>query len=106
MKVDDITDAGVFQASLEVRGKEKHPDQFLNKTMFYNWKCVGSLTPLKRSKITPKLDRMGIPTTMLQKLTSTSLMEILWLVCRILYNCNIQGQSLPTTFLKVTGMWL
>ena len=46
---------------------------YLDECFFYNWKCVGSLTPLKRCKSMPKLERMGIPIMMLVKLTSNSL---------------------------------
>ena len=84
MELDDTTDAGIHQASLNIRVQEKQPAKFMDECLFYNWKCVGSLKPLKRCRIVPKLDRMGIPTTMLQNLTSTSLMEILCLVCKMI----------------------
>ena len=53
------------------------PDMYLDEHSFYNWKCVGSLTPLARGKGMPKLETMGIPITMLVKLTLTMLTAIL-----------------------------
>ena len=75
MEMEDTSDAGIYQASLVVvsRGQELQPAMYLDECFFYNWKCVGSLTPLKRCKSMPKLERMGIPIMMLVKLTSNSL---------------------------------
>ena len=43
----------------------------------------------------PKLERMGIPITILVKLTFTQLTEILCLVCRILNNTKVQDKWIP-----------
>ena len=95
MEVEDIRDAGSFQAFLDVRGKDIHSEQILNTALFYNWKANGSQTPIKKAKTMPMLERMKIPITMLLQLTSTSLMDIPCLFCRMLYDCNIQGQGVP-----------
>ena len=63
--------------------------------IYLDWKCVGSLTPLPRGKSMPKLERMGNLITILVKLTSTMLTEIPCLVCRILYDTNIQDKGIP-----------
>ena len=89
----DNTDPGTYKASLEVREKDTHPEHLLNTSLFYNWNANGSQTPMKRAKTMPKLERMGIPMTMLLQLTSANLIEILCLVCRMLNDCNIQGQG-------------
>ena len=93
MVVEDIRDAGSFQAFLDVRGKDIHSEHILNTALFYNWKANGSQTPIKRAKTTPMLERTKIPFTMLLQLTSTNLMDIRCFFCRMLYDCSIQGQG-------------
>ena len=58
MDVDDSSEAGNYQATLAFRGTEEQPDLYLHETMFYNWKRLGSLTPLPRGKVLPKLAKM------------------------------------------------
>ena len=50
-----------------------------------------------------KLERMRIQSTILVKLNSIQLTEILCLVCRILYNTKVQDKGIPTTFLRAAG---
>ena len=95
MEVDNSTDAGTYQASLACRGTEEQPALYLDESFFYNWKCLGSLTPLPRGKVMPKLERMGIPMTILQELSSTQLTKILCLVCIILYDTKVQDKEIP-----------
>ena len=76
-------------------GTEEQPALYLDENMFYNWKCLGSLTPLPRGKVMPKLAKMGIPMTILTELSSTQLTEILCLVCIILYDTKAQGMGIP-----------
>ena len=54
---------------------------------------MGSLTPLPRGKVMPKLERMGIPMTILQELSSTQLTEILCLVC--MYDTKVHDKGIP-----------
>ena len=95
MEVDDSNNAGIYQATLAIRRQQSQPAVYLDDSYFYNWKCVGSLTHLPRGNSRPKLERMGIPNTILVKLTSTMLTEIPCLVCRILYDTNIQDKGIP-----------
>ena len=41
MEVDDTTDTGINQASLDIRGQENQPAKFTDESLFYNWKCMG-----------------------------------------------------------------
>ena len=43
----------------------------------------------------PKLERMGIPITILVELSSSQLTEILYLVCIILYDTKVQDKGIP-----------
>ena len=61
MEVHETTNTGIYQSSLGIRGQEKQPVKFQDESMFYNWKCVGSLTYLKRSKITYQARQDGHP---------------------------------------------
>ena len=63
MEVDDSTDTGTYQASLAFRGTNEQPALYLDESLFYTWKCVGSLTPLPRGKVMPKLAKMYIRMT-------------------------------------------
>ena len=45
MEMDDSTDAGTYQASLAFMGTEEQPALYPDESFFYNWKCMGSLTP-------------------------------------------------------------
>ena len=46
-------------------------------------------------KVMPKLAKMGIPMTILDKLSSTQLTEVLCLVLVILYHTRVQEMGLP-----------
>ena len=70
------------------KGTEEQPAIYLDESLFYKWKRLGSLT-LPRGKVVPKLSKMGIPMTILNELSSTQLTEVLCLVCIILYDTNV-----------------
>ena len=91
IEVDDSNEVRTYQASLAFRGTKEQPTLYLDENMFNNWKCLGSLTPLPRGKLMPKLAKMGIPMTILRELLYTQLAEILCLVCIILYDAKVQG---------------
>ena len=102
MEEEDTTDAGIYQDILDIRGQEKQPAKFMDESLFYNWKCMGCLTPLKRCQIVPKLDRMSIPTIILQKLKSTSLMKTCgWSAgCSTTVTSRYRTRTSLTMFLK------
>ena len=84
------------------------PANYLDKSLFYNWKRLGSLTPLPRGQVLPKLSKMGIQDgyprwaskmgismTILNKISSTQLTEVMCLVCVILYDTKVQKTGMP-----------
>ena len=71
--LEDSSTAGQHQATLAFRGTRVQPDIFLSEDFFYNWKRQCTLTPISRAKVLPKLSKMGIPTTILDRLTSIHL---------------------------------
>ena len=95
MEVDNSNDAGTYQAYLDFRGTEEQPALYLDENMFYNWKCLGSLTPLPRGKVMPKLAKMGIPMTILTELT-------VWSASSCMIQRPKEGVS-PTMYLDLTG---
>ena len=73
MDVEDSISTGRHQATLAFSGTEVQPDIYMDESLFYNWKRLGSRTPLPRGKVLPKLAKMGIPMTLLNELSSTQL---------------------------------
>ena len=69
---------------MESRGTEVQPDALLDEDFFYNWKRQLTLTPIGRAKVLPKLAKMGIPMTILDRLTSTQLTEVLCMIIIII----------------------
>ena len=83
------------QPTLAYRGTEVQPDIFLDEDLFFNCKHQCTLTQLARAKVMPKLAKMGIPMTILVKLTSTQLTEVLYMVIVILYHSKAQEMDIP-----------
>ena len=63
--VEDSNSAGRHQATLAIRSTGIQPAFYMDERLFYNWKCLGSRTPLPRGKVLPKLAKMGIPMTII-----------------------------------------
>ena len=93
----DNTMEGIFQATLPARGWEAKdiPAEYLDTTYFYNFKKSGGLKPLARAKVTPKLKKQGIPLTILNDLSSAQLTEMLYIMCRVLYDTGAQPLGMP-----------
>ena len=83
---------GMFVATLPARGWEAKdiPAEYLDTSYFYNFKKTGGLKPLARAKVTPKLRKQGIPLTILNDLSSAQLTEMLYIMCRVLYDTGAQ----------------
>ena len=54
-----------------------------------------TLTPIGRAKVLPKLAKIGIPMTILDRLTSTQLTEVLCMFIIILYHTKVQEMGIP-----------
>ena len=89
------TAAQLASTTLAFRGSVVQPEIFLSEDFFYNWKRQCTLTPISRAKVFPKLSKMGIPMTILDRLTSIQLTEVLCMVIVILYHCKVQDLGIP-----------
>jgi hypothetical protein len=93
--MEDNNSTGRHQLTLSIRGTEIQPAFYMDESLFYNWRRLGSRTPLPRGKVLPKLAKMGIPMTILNGLSSTQLSEVLCLICVILYDTRAQKMGVP-----------
>ena len=58
----------------------------------YSWSKRGNASPLVRARIIPKLEKMSLDRYVLQKMSTTKLMEYLCYICSLLYNCGTTDQ--------------
>ena len=95
--MEDNNFAGRHQVTLSIRGTEIQPAFYMDERLLYNWRRLGSRTPLPRGKVLPKLAKMGIPfpMTILNWLSSTQLSEVMCLICVILYDTRAQKKGVP-----------
>ena len=93
--MEDNNSTGRHQLTLSIRGTEIQPAFYMDESLFYNWRRLGSRTPLPRGKVLPKLAKMGIPMTILNGLSSIQLSEVMCLICVILYDTRAQKKDVP-----------
>ena len=93
--MENNNSAGRHQVTLSIRGTEIQPAFYMDESLLYNWRRLGSRTPLPRGKVLPKLAKMGIPMTILNGLSSTQLSEVMCLICVILYDTRAQKKDVP-----------
>jgi hypothetical protein len=93
--LEDSSTAFQHQATLAFRGTGVQPEIFLREDFFFNWERQCTSTPISWAKVLPNLSEMGIPMTILDRLTSTQLTKVLSMVIVILYHCKVQELGIP-----------
>ena len=58
----------------------------------YSWSKRGNASPMVRARIIPKLEKMSLDHYVLQKMSTTKLMDYLCYICSLLYNCGTTDQ--------------
>ena len=88
--VDDSQE-GRHLSSLSISGPDM-PAELAVPEYSYSWNKRGNASPMVRARILPKLEKMSLDPYVLQRMSTTKLMEWLCYVCALLYKVGTTEQ--------------